>query len=99
MKNRYNWSHIDEEAMKRENPEKYRKWRIVQMLNYGLGGEKLDRKEVMKLWPEIKEEIEPYRRRAIEFLLWNKRYSLPTNLRWWNRYRTSPSGSETDSSR
>lgn len=40
----YNWSHIDEEAMKRENPEKYRRWRIVQMINYDLQGEKLDKK-------------------------------------------------------
>lgn len=80
----YNWSHIDEEAMKRENPEKYRRWRLVQMINYDLQGEKLDRKEVMELWPEIYEDLDPYRRRLLEFLLWGKRYSLPTNLRWWN---------------
>lgn len=79
----YNWSHIDEEAMKREDPEKYRRWRIVQLLNYGLEGEKLDKKEVIELWPEIKDEVEPYTRRAIEFLIWGKRYSLPTNLSYW----------------
>ncbi|MBI4065560.1 hypothetical protein HY409_04315 [Candidatus Gottesmanbacteria bacterium] len=84
----YNWSHIDEEAMKRQDPEKYRRWRLVQMINYDLQGEKLDRKEVMELWPQISEEIDPYRRRVMEFLLWGKRYSLPTNLRWWNAPRT-----------
>lgn len=85
----YNWSHIDEEAMKRENPEKYRLWRLVQMINYDLQGEKLDRKEVMDLWPEINEDIDPYRRRVMEFLLWGKRYSLPTNLPFWNKRPTS----------
>ena len=85
----YNWSHIDEEAMKREDPEKYRLWRLTQMINYDLQGEKLDRKEVMDLWSEIKGEIDPYRRRSMEFLLWGKRYSLPTNLTLWNKRPTS----------
>ena len=83
----YNWSHIDEAAMKKADPEKYRRWRIVEMLNYGLGGEKLDKKEVMELWPEIKDQVDPYTRRAVEFLLWSKRYSLPTNLSFWNMQR------------
>ncbi|MBI3955752.1 hypothetical protein HY339_00695 [Candidatus Gottesmanbacteria bacterium] len=85
----YNWSHIDEEAMKRENPEKYRLWRLTQMINYDLQGEKLDRNEVMDLWSEIKGKIDPYRRRSMEFLLWGKRYSLPTNLTLWNKRPTS----------
>ena len=80
----YNWSHIDEEEMKRKNPENYRRWRLIQMINFDLQGEKLDKKEVKKLWPEIKDEIDPYRRRVIEFLLWGKIYSLPTNIRFWN---------------
>ncbi len=85
----YNWSHVDEEAMKRENPEKYRRWRMVQMINFDLQGEKLDRKEVMELWPEINVEIDPYRRRVMEFLLWGKQYSLPTNLPSWNKRQAS----------
>lgn len=80
----YNWSHIDEDAMKKADPEKYRRWRMVQMLNYGCGGEKLDRNEVKTLWPDIQHDVEPYTRRAIDFLLWGKRYSLPTNIKWWN---------------
>ena len=80
----YNWSHIDEEEMKRNNPENYRRWRLIQMINFDLQGEKLDKKEVKKLWPEIKDEIDPYTRPVIEFLLWGKIYSLPTNIRFWN---------------
>ncbi len=83
----YNWSHIDEEAMKKEDPEKYRLWRLTQLINYGLDGEKLDREVVKAAWPKIKEDIEPYRRRLFDFLLWGKLYSLPTNLTLWNKRR------------
>jgi hypothetical protein len=79
----YNWS-TDEEKFKKENPEKYRLWRIVQLINYGLDGEKLDRDEVKAAWPKIKNQLDPYKARAIEFLLWKKVYSLPNNLTFWN---------------
>lgn len=85
----YNWSHIDEEAMKRENPEKYRLWRLTQMINYGLDGEKLDREEVKAAWPAIKDEVFPTHRRYMEYLLWGNLYSLPVNLKWWD-WRNSP---------
>ena len=85
----YNWSHIDEEAMKRENPEKYRLWRLTQMINYGLDGEKLDREEVKVNWPRIKGEIFPTHRRYLEYLLWGTLYSLPANLKWWD-WRNKP---------
>lgn len=83
----YNWSHIDEDAMKKENPAKYSLWRITQQINWGLGENKLDKSEVKKAWPKIKNDIFPYRRRLFEFLLWDKIYSLPTNLRLWNKSR------------
>lgn len=82
----YNWSRIDEEEMKRQDPEKYRLWRLTQLINFGLGGEKLDRKEVIAAWPKIKDDIEPYTRRAIEYILWDTLYSLPANLKWWMPY-------------
>lgn len=79
----YNWS-TDEEKLKKEHPEKYKLWRITQLINYGLDGEKLDREEVKKAWPKIKNQLDPYKARAIEFLLWGKVYSLPNNLTFWN---------------
>lgn len=81
----YNWSHIDEEAMKRDNPEKYRLWRIVEVINSDMLGEKLEKKVIKALWPKIKVQIDPWTRRALEYLLWGKRYSLPDNLTWWNK--------------
>lgn len=79
-----NWN-VDEEKFKKEDPEGYKLWRLTQLINYGLDGEKLDRKEVKRVWPKIKEKIDPYKRRLMEFLLWENLYSLPDNLNSWNR--------------
>ena len=79
----YNWS-TDEEKFKKENPQKYKLWRITQLINYGLDGKKLDREEVKKAWFKIKDDIDPYKKRAIEYLLWGKIYSLPNSLTFWN---------------
>lgn len=73
------WS-VDEEKFKKEHPQKYRLWKLAFKINYGLDGEKLDRAEVKKAWPKIKNEIDPYKRRLIEYLLWGKVYSLPPNI-------------------
>ena len=77
-----NWS-TDEKKFKQNNPEKYRLWRLTQLINYGLDGEKLDKKEIMDAWPKIKSKLDPYKARLIEYLLWDKQYSLPTNLNFW----------------
>ncbi|MBI3342789.1 hypothetical protein HY032_01390 [Candidatus Gottesmanbacteria bacterium] len=81
----YNWSHIDEEAMKRENPEKYRLWRLTSIIESDCIDEKLDRTEVKAAWPVIKDQIDPWTRRAIEYILWGTTSSLPANLSWWNK--------------
>lgn len=65
----YNWS-IDEEKFKKENPEEYRLWRLTQLINYGLDGEKLDRDEVKKAWPKIKDRLDPNTKVFLEYLLW-----------------------------
>ena len=82
----YNWS-VDEKGFKKNNPEKYRLWRLVQLINYGLDGEKLNREEVKAAWPKIKDRLDPYMRRGIEYLLWGKLYSLPPNITFWNWHK------------
>lgn len=79
----YNWS-VDEEAFKKADPKGYKVWRIVQLINYGLDGEKLSEKEVKKLWPKIKGQLDPYKKRFLEYLMWGKLYLLPDNLTFWN---------------
>jgi len=78
-----NWS-VDEAKFKKNNPREYRLWRLTQLINYGLDGEKLDREEVKKAWPRIENDLDPYKKRALEYLLWGKLYSLPNNITFWN---------------
>lgn len=52
----YNWS-TDEKKLKKDYPQDYKKWRILQLINYGLDGEKLNLKTLKKLWPEIRNKI------------------------------------------
>jgi hypothetical protein len=70
----YNWS-VDEKAFKKEDPEAYRLWRLTQLINYGLDGEKLDESEIKQAWPQIKARLDPHKAAYLEFLLWDKKPS------------------------
>lgn len=61
----YNWS-TNERALKK-NPKKYIIWRLEQLINFGLGDEKLDKSDVKKYWSQIK--IDPSRRAFLSLLL------------------------------
>lgn len=61
----HNWS-IDEKKLK-QNPERYAVWRLEQLINYGLGDEKLSEEEVRRYWSEL--SLDPARRRFVELLL------------------------------
>ena len=52
----YNWN-IDEKYFKKHDPKGYEVWRLAQMINYGLDGEKLPLKKLKRLWPKVKNEI------------------------------------------
>ncbi|MBI3990757.1 MAG: hypothetical protein HY350_01270 [Candidatus Omnitrophica bacterium] len=65
----YNWS-VDERYLKRDKL-KYTIWKIEQMINFGLGGEKLNSKELKKYWKNL--YLDPVKKRYLEFLLWHKR--------------------------
>ena len=75
-KNMYNWS-VDEKKFKREDPEGYKIWKLEQMINYGLGGEKLDKKLLRKYWEKLFLDLET--KKFLEFLLWPKKKSLLQN--------------------
>lgn len=61
-----NWS-TDEQALKKKDPRKYAIWRLEQLINYGVGEEKLSESELRKYWDEL--DIDPERRRFLGFLL------------------------------
>lgn len=66
----HNWS-VDLKTLEKY-PQKYKLWRMEQMLSYGLDGEKLDKKEVIANWNYLKRRLDLKRRQLIEFLLWPK---------------------------
>lgn len=63
----YNWS-IDEEKLRKTDPEKHKIWRLEQLINFGLGEEKLDAGEIKKYWNKL--DMDKPVRRYMEFLLW-----------------------------
>jgi len=80
----WHWS-VDVKKFQKENPEAFRLWRLIHLLNYGIEkGEKISKKELKKVWPKIKSEIDPYVCRSMEYLLWGKLYLLPNNISFWN---------------
>ena len=67
------------------SPKEKRVWELVQMLEYGSDGGEIDRLEVKKNWETIKYQLSLETRRLWEFVLWEKRYSLPTSDDFWTR--------------
>lgn len=64
----YNWN-TDTTQLKK-NPEKFAIWRMEQLINYGLDGEKLDRRELLKYWDKLRIDIQ--KRETLSYLLWKK---------------------------
>jgi len=61
----YNWS-VDEKQLAKE-PEKYAVWKLEQMVNFGLGKDKLDKRQLLKYWDMLK--IDPARKKFLNLLL------------------------------
>lgn len=72
-----NWS-TDEKKFKKDNPKEYRIWRLTQLINYGLDGEKLNTSEVKKSWSVIKNKIDESTKNYLQYLLWGK---LPSSTK------------------
>lgn len=60
-----NWS-TDEEALKKD-PEAYAIWKLEQLVNYGIGDEKISKAELTLYWDRI--QVDPDRRRFLSLLL------------------------------
>lgn len=61
----YNWSTNEEELKK--NSDYYSQWKLEQLINFGLGGEKLDVTKLKKYWEKLR--IDPARRRFLDLLI------------------------------
>lgn len=64
----YNWS-VNTTELKKDK-EKYTIWRLEQLINFGLNGEKLSTKLIKKYWDKLK--IDPSYRKVLKFWLWKK---------------------------
>ena len=64
----YNWS-VDTRRLKRNKPE-WIKWKLEQLINFGLRGTKLSREELSKYLPLLK--IDSDKRAYLEHLIWDK---------------------------
>lgn len=63
----YNWS-VDEKELKKY-PEQYTIWKLEQMVNWGLGGEKLSGDDLKTYWDGL--FLDPIKKQYLAFLLWH----------------------------
>lgn len=61
----YNWS-VDTKKLAK-HPEKYTMWKLEQLINFGLNGERLKVSELKKYFSKI--NIDPKKRKYLKFLL------------------------------
>ena len=63
-----NWS-TDTTRLK-QNPQEYTKWRLEQMINFGLDGEKIPESQLRMYWKDL--NIDPFKKAFLYHLLWPK---------------------------
>lgn len=69
----YNWS-VDAKEFKK-NKNEYAVWRLEQMVNFGLGNEKINRCELKKFWQFL--NLDKNKKKYLSFLLWPNQFSTP----------------------
>ena len=67
----YNWS-TDIKSIKKDS-RRYSAWKLEQLINFGLNGEKIREKELRKYWTKIM--LDPHRRKFLKLLLHEKKDS------------------------
>jgi len=65
----YNWS-TDTRELKKDK-KAYAVWRIEQLVNFGLGKEKISGRELKKNWKKLR--LDPSKKNFLKLLLWPKK--------------------------
>jgi len=65
----YNWG-INTSRLKRK-PSDYQKWKLEQMINFGLGDEKIDKHQLKKHFSSL--DIDEKKKDFLKMLLWPNR--------------------------
>ena len=60
-----NWS-VDIQQLKKDKKQ-YNIWKLEQMINFGLGKDKLNEKKLKKYWQYL--NIDPKRKKFLEYIL------------------------------
>lgn len=63
----YNWS-TDTQKLS-QHPEQFTIWKLEQLINFGLNGEKLNREQVKKYFDKLK--LDPQKKKYLSFLLFS----------------------------
>jgi hypothetical protein len=63
----YNWSHTDPSKLPSKDAQEI--WKLEQLINFGLNGEKISRKKLVKYFDRL--EIDEKRKKLLSFILWN----------------------------
>ena len=61
----YNWS-VDEKQLKKF-PRQYKIWKLEQLINFGLGQEKINKIELQKYFKKL--HLDPSKKKYLKFLL------------------------------
>lgn len=64
----YNWN--TDLSKWDQKSESFIVWKLQQLINFGLNGEKLDLSLIKKYW--LKLDLDPQRKKFLELILWSK---------------------------
>lgn len=70
-----NWSTDTKQLQK--DPRKFAIWKLEQMINFGLDGEKISEAELKEYWNEL--NIDPARRKFLSLLIYGRNTDSKTN--------------------
>ena len=66
----HNWS-VDTKELEKD-PEAYVIWRLEQMINFGIAGERISADSLIRYWDRL--VLDPHKKRFLGFLLWGKEF-------------------------
>ncbi|MEK7497308.1 MAG: hypothetical protein AAB656_00110 [Patescibacteria group bacterium] len=58
-------------------------WKLSQLINYGLDGQKLSIQKVKSVWKKLEPFLDLERARMIKYLIWESPFSPLTNKNYW----------------
>lgn len=66
----YNWNTDVSKWNKRSSS--FIIWKLEQLINFGLNGQKLNLQQLKKFWPQL--TLDPQRKKFMELTLWPERF-------------------------